>query len=250
MEGILVVSFGTSHEGAMKSICAVEEEIKKSFPNCTIRRAFTSSIIMKKLAKNGVFIDDVKTALDKMKKEGISKVLVQPTHLIEGLEYEKTLAAAREKRSEFEEIKVGLPLLSCEEDIAEIVDVIQSEIKREQKECLVLMGHGSEHSADGVYARVQKMFNSKGIADVFVCTVEGVSSEVDVLSLAKGYTKVVLAPLMLVAGDHALNDMAGEEDSLKTMFSNDGFAVRTIIRGLGEYDGIKKMYVDHVRDAK
>ncbi len=248
MKEILVVSFGTSYDKARHSIEAVEKKIKLSFPQYSIRRAFTSGMIIKKLASRGIIIDNVQEALAAMANRGVREVIVQPTHLIEGIEYEKLLAAVKEKSGEFERIKIGRPLLATSEDIAVMAGIINCEIPREKGECLVLMGHGTEHSANSVYADVQAEFD-KIASDVFVGTIEGYPGIEDLLKSIAGYNKVVIAPLMLVAGDHAINDMAGEDDSWKTILEEQGFSVRTILKGLGEYPQIQDMYAGHAREA-
>ncbi len=250
MKGILVVSFGTSYDKARACIDAVESSIENSFPNYVIRRAFTSGMIIKKLAERGIYVDTVSEALGKLASEGVKELIVQPTHLIAGIEYEKLLDAVSVSQELFHSVKIGAPLLANESDQKELVAIIEKEIKRQEGECLVLMGHGSEHEANGVYTKLQELFFKQGNLEVFVGTVEGTPNGEDVLkNVKKRYKKAVMAPLMLVAGDHALHDMAGEEDSWKTMFEEEGIEVRTILKGLGTYQGVLEMYVKHVKQV-
>ncbi len=248
VKGILVVSFGTSYDKARACIDAVENNIEKCFPNHEIRRAFTSGMIIKKLSARGICIDTVSEALDKLAFEGVKELLVQPTHLIAGIEYEKMLGVVNASQDLFNSIKIGAPLLASEADQEELVKILVKEIQLQEGECLVLMGHGTEHVANCVYTKLQELFIAHGHPEVFVGTVEGTPSGEDVLKSVKEkqYKKAVMAPLMLVAGDHALNDMAGEEDSWKTMFEEEGIEVRTILKGLGVYQGVLDMYTNHV----
>ncbi len=250
MKGILVVSFGTSYDKARASIEAVENKIETEFPNYVLRRAFTSGMIIKKLAGRGICVDTVEQALVKLASEGVKELIVQPTHLIAGIEYEKLQKAVQGLQHHFRSVKIGQPLLASESDRKELVDILAKEIEKQDDECLVLMGHGTEHEVNRVYLELQKDFEERGYKDVFVGTVEGTPSGEDVLKCASGaYKKAVMAPLMLVAGDHALNDMAGDEDSWQTMFEEEGIEVRTILKGLGAYQGVLDMYVNHVKQV-
>ncbi len=249
MQGILVVSFGTGYKGAQSSIEAVEKTIEEHFGNHKIRRAFTSGMIIKKLASRGIHVDTVSEALQHFLQEGIGDIVVQPTHLMAGIEYEKLVADVQKWQGEFESIKIGSPLLATDEDKAQLANILAHNIEKPSDACLVLMGHGSAHRENRVYGDMQAQFEKQGHHDVFVGTVEGVPNGEDVLKRAQGYQNVVMAPLMLVAGDHAMNDMAGEEDSWKSMFEANGMNVCTILKGLGEYQGVLDMYVEHVKQA-
>ena len=250
-DAILMVSFGTSFDHAREScIGAVERRVAQEFPAHLVRRAFTSGMIIHKLAQRGIEIDTVAQALEKLAEEEIQNVIIQPTHLIPGIEYEKLIGEIAEYRHRFASVKTGRPLLDSDEDIAKMAEIIAGGIVREPDECLILMGHGSDHRANRIYGKVDQAFRDQGYDNVFVGTVEAQPDAQAVLTQAGGYQKAVMAPLMLVAGDHAVNDMAGDEaDSWKSMFERAGIAVRTVMRGMGEYEAIQDMYVDHIRRA-
>ncbi len=251
-KAILVASFGTSYEETrIKNITAVENEIKDSFKDCAIYTAFTSEMIRKKLAKSGVLIDNVCTALEKMKSENIREVIILPTHLIFGIEYEKVCVAAKKYEHEFDTIKIAKPLLKDTEAVKNILSILVTSINVEEDEAIVLMGHGSEHHANMIYPAMNYIAQEAGFENIFTCTVEGYP-EIDstIKDLNKhGYKKVLLTALMLVAGDHANNDMASDEqDSLKSVLISNGFTVRCLVKGLGEYERIRKMYCENVRE--
>lgn len=249
MKGILVVSFGTSYkETREKTITAIENEVKQlGHPTYT---AFTSTMIKKKLAKNGEHINNVTEALEQMKNDGITEVAVLPTHLLYGYEYEKITASIMEHKNKFTEIKIAKPLLGTNDDMLEIVNILATEIKTQPNQAIVLMGHGSEHFANAVYPALDYMAKQQNFPHIYVTTVEGYPEIDEVIDLLKNteYTSILLTPLMLVAGDHALNDMASDEpDSLKTVLTNAGYTVETLVKGLGEYSDIRKIYVEHLK---
>ena len=250
-DAILVVSFGTSYDEAReRCIGGVEERIRQAFPGCTVARAFTSGVIIKKLASRGIQVDTVAQALERLADQGVRRVVVQPTHLIAGIEYEKLLGEVEAKKALFTSLQIGAPLMETEEDIGRIAEIVGSGIQRDEDECLVLMGHGTDHQVNQVYEQVNRAFQEKGYEGVFVGTVEAKPNGQAVLERARGYRRAVMAPLMLVAGDHAKNDMAGDgAESWKTMFERAGMAVRTVMKGMGEYRGIQELYVEHVSRA-
>ncbi|MDO4344273.1 MAG: sirohydrochlorin cobaltochelatase [Eubacteriales bacterium] len=253
---ILAVSFGTSYKDAReKNIDRIEEEIRRSFPERRVYRAWTSGMIRKKLReRDGIAIDDVGEALWRMKEDGIRRVTVQPTHVMNGIENEKMLKEILPFRDEFEEILVGAPLLATEKDSREAAEVLSREWKEIPKEeALVLMGHGTEHCANHVYAALDDMLKDMGSANIFVGTAEAHPSVDTLLRRVEAYRPVAvhLAPFMIVAGDHAKNDMSGDgEDSWASRFKSAGYPVVCHMKGLGEYPGIRKMFVRHAREAK
>lgn len=253
-KAILVASFGTSYpETLEKSIAAIEDEIGRAWPDRELRRAFTSSMIINALQeRDGIKIDTVEEALDRLAADGFRHVIVQPTHIINGEEYEKLAGMCKSREGLFAELQIGAPLLSSTDDFLRVIRVLGKEFDRlEQDAALVLMGHGSGHFANSAYAAMDYMFKEQGFPHIFVGTVEAYPDVSTVLKqLAKtGCRKVLLAPLMVVAGDHATNDMAGdEEDSWKTVFSQAGYQVSTILKGLGEYPDIRSIYVEHSKD--
>ena len=206
-KAILVVSFGTSHSDTReKTIEKIIADIKAEYTDYRVYSAFTSYIIVKRLREEGIHIDTVEEAFDRLISDGIKNVTVQPTHIIKGIEYEKLCAAAKRYTEYFNEIKIGEPLLSGKEDIVKTAEFIES-IKTDG-ETLVLMGHGTEHSANSVYGILQSYI---GDDNIFIGTVEAKPTAYDVAKRLDPHKAVTLTPFMIVAGDHAVNDMAGDE---------------------------------------
>lgn len=252
-KAILVVSFGTSYQDALKNnILAVETAIGDAFPGWEVRRAFTSSIIMKKLLRrDGMEIDTVSRAMEKLEKEGYTHIAVQPTHVMHGEEYEKLLSQLEPFRQKLN-VWVGEPLLDRQEDYAQASDALLSWLPpRAADEALVLMGHGSAHFANAAYGQLEQ--NLQDLQEnVFVGTVEGYPTLERIerqLAARPSIKKIVLAPFMLVAGDHAQNDMAGDEDSWKARLEAKGYSVRCILKGLGECPAIQQIFVQHCAEA-
>lgn len=251
-KAILVVSFGTSYENTRKkTIGAVENKISKAFSEFNVFRAFTSGIIIKKLKKNSIHIDTVSEALAKLALMGYTEVYCQPTHIMPGEEYDNMCRDVASFKDAFSVLKIGRPLLSQTEDYSDFIDAVHSDLKTDNKTAVVYMGHGTTHWANCAYPALQFWFGKRNFANVFVGTVEGYPTIDDVVEQLKkeNYHKVVLMPLMLVAGDHAHNDMAGdEEDSWNKILSNEGYAVQIRLKGLGEYPHIQDMYVKHLSE--
>lgn len=252
-QAILLAHFGTSHrETREKTIFAVEREAKAAFPDWEVRSAFTSGMILRTLKKQGIFYDSVPEALTRLREEGFERVLIQPTHLICGMEYDKLRFQAEAFRTDFAEFAIGMPLLSSTGDLKEVCRFYDREFPREEGAALVLMGHGTEHFVNAVYPAIGYMFGQMGYERIFVGAVEGYP-DIDIVrgELKKaGVSRVTVMPLMLVAGDHAKNDMAGDEpDSWKNLLESDGLTVNCVIRGLGEYPQIRQIYLDHIRQA-
>lgn len=249
-KAILVVSFGTSYqETREKTIGAIERDIAGTFPDWEVRRAFTSGMILKKLRdRDKLTIDNVAEALERLASDGFETVVCQPTHILNGEEYDDIVAAVELFRARFRAVRIGAPLLSTTEDYIQLVRIISELFSPEARTAVCLMGHGSTHFADSAYAALDYHFKEQGRSDIFVGTVEGYP-DLDTLLRhvqAFGASRAVLTPLMVVAGDHAINDMASdEEDSWKTAFTDAGLEVRCVLRGLGEYAGIRGMYTGH-----
>lgn len=253
---LLAVSFGTSYNDSRRiSIGAVEEALEKAIPDYSLRRAFTSQIIIDRVkSRDGVAIDNVGEALERAVKNGVKRLVIQPTHLMNGLEYTDLVNEAAEYTDAFEAIAVGAPLLTSDEDFKAVIRAItESTAEYDNADTAVcFMGHGTEAESNQVYAKMQDMLAEEGFENYFVGTVE---AEPDVQAVLKAvqageYKKVVLAPLMIVAGDHAVNDMAGDdEDSWKSVFEGAGYEVTCLIRGLGELEGIRQIFVAHARAA-
>lgn len=252
--GILAVSFGTSYEYSCRlTIGALEEDFAESFPGLPVKRAFTSSVIMRIWEERGVHIPDVRTALLELVAEGIEEVLIQPTHLLAGEEYEKLCTQAEGLRGSFHRMDIGAPLLHAEEDLHRVADFYANHFPRNEGEALVLMGHGSRHENNVVYTRLQELWEQMECRDVFLGTVEARPDLEDVAKqLARsGLKRAVLTPLMLVAGDHAHTDMAGAQtDSWKSVLEGKGIEVRCVVKGMGEYPEIRSIYVRHLKQLE
>lgn len=247
----LIVSFGTSSPDVIeKNIVPIENEIEHEFPEYKIYRAFTSRIILKKLEKNFP-VDCVPSAMERMKKDGIREVIIQPTYIIPGVEFNYMLSLAAPYVDSFDSITTGLPLLYHSSDFRAVVDIISKDYYREDRG-LILMGHGSDHFANAAYPALDYAFKKSGFKNVFIGTVEGEPDICDVIKLI-GQTslkKVDLLPLLIVAGEHASNDMAGDApDSWKNILSKNGYEVNCILKGLGENLEIRRMFIRHMEES-
>ena len=253
---ILAVSFGSSYnETREATIDASEAALQAAYPEYEVRRAFTSQIVIDILEeREQMEIDNVTEAMDRLVADGVKDVIVQPTHVIPGFEYDDVMKEISGYADKFDSMKVGDPLLTSDKDYDTMVEVLKEETAAYNAEgtAIVFMGHGTHHEANESYTRIEKRLHAAGLTNYFVGTVEGAPLVDEVLAKvdAGDYDKVVLLPLMIVAGDHANNDMAGdEEDSWKTVFTNAGYEVECVLTGLGQYEGIQKMIVDHAAAA-
>ncbi len=254
---ILTVSFGTSYNDSRDAtIGAIETAIQDANPDKEVRRAFTSQIIIDKLKdRDGLEIDNVDEAFERLEADGVKELIVQPTHVMSGFEYDDLMEVVKAQADKFDSVKVGSPLLTTDDDYANVITAITAATSEyiDGETAVVFMGHGTEHSSNATYAKLQEKLNNAGFSDYCIGTVEAEPSIEDVVAFAKngGYKRVVLEPLMVVAGDHANNDMAGdEEDSWKTILTNEGFEVVPLLRGLGEIAAVRDVYVDHVKNAQ
>lgn len=275
---ILVVSFGTSfNDSRVADIKGIEDALQEANPDWSVRRAFTAQIIINHVqARDGECIDNMDQALERAVKNGVKNLVIQPTHLMHGAEYDELIEAVEAYQDKFETVKVAEPLLgqvgadatAINADKAKVAEAITSEAvkaagydsldaAKEDGTAFVFMGHGTSHTAKVSYSQMQTQMGELGYGNVFIGTVEGEPEEtsceavIDAVSQA-GYKKVILRPLMVVAGDHANNDMAGDdEDSWISMFKASGKfdSVDTQIAGLGEIDAVQKIYVAHTADA-
>ena len=254
-KALLVISFGTSYAGTRKkTIEAAEADLSQAFAGYDLKRAFTSHGVINKLRKrDNLEVDTVSQAVEKLLAEGYSEVIAQPLHVINGTEYHLVLRELKPRAGQFEKFAVGVPLLSHHRDYLAVVEALRAEFPPFQpEEAVVLMGHGSEHPADSAYAALDYVFKDEGLSQVYVGTVEGYPTLDTVIKHleADKVKSVLLMPFMLVAGDHAINDMAGDEpDSWKSILTSKGFAVQTRLVGLGELEKIRQIYVDHARAA-
>ena len=275
---LLVVSFGTSFNASRAAdIGGVEKALQAANPDWSVRRAFTAQIIINHIqARDDEHIDNMDQALDRAVANGVKNLVVQPTHLMHGAEYDELMQAVEAYKDQFASVKVAEPLLGEVGDDATVVnadkkavaeDLTAEAVKtagydsldaaKEDGVAFVFMGHGTSHTAKVSYSQMQTQMNDLGYANVFIGTVEGEPEETACEEVIKavaeaGYTKVVLRPLMVVAGDHANNDMAGEdEDSWLSQFNASGKfdSVDTQIAGLGGIKAIQDLYVAHTAAA-
>lgn len=255
---ILVVSFGTSYNDSRDAtIGAIEEAITKAFPDYEVRRAFTSQIIIDKLKeRDGLEIDNVEEALDKAVADGIKTLVVQPTHLMDGYEYTDLKNALKDYEDKFEKVVLGAPLLTDDKDFTAVAKAIAEKTSSYDngETAICFMGHGTEADSNSVYAKMQETLKKEGYGNYYIGTVEAEPTLDDMLTNMEAsgvtYKKVVLEPLMVVAGDHANNDMAGdEEDSWKSVIESKGYEVECILEGLGQITAIQELYVEHTQAA-
>ena len=253
---LLVVSFGTSYNDNRRlTIGAIEAAMEKAFPEYSVRRGFTSQIIIDHVKdRDGEVIDNVGEALDRAVANGVKNLVIQPTHLMNGLEYSDLVNEVAQYSDAFEAVSIGEPLLTSDEDFQTVADAIVEATASydDGKTAICFMGHGTEADSNAVYAKMQQLLTDGGHENYFVGTVEATPSLEDVLALvqAGSYERVVLQPLMIVAGDHANNDMAGnEEGSWKTTFEAAGYQVECLVNGLGELEEIQNLLVAHAQAA-
>lgn len=259
---ILVVSFGTSMPEARKAIDNLVNSAKKNFPDYEVRLAFTSNIIRRKVARESKeMIQNPVQALAALNDEGFKKVYVMPTHIIPGEEYDEVLNvvdafASLKGKYGFDVLEVGTPFLNGTEDCERMADILIERFKSQLEDKstgIVLMGHGTpEHFANALYSQLQLAFYGKAYGRVFIGTVEAAPQIDDVILRLKHHpeiTKLVLSPLMIVAGDHANNDLAGEDDSdswLNVLKDNGYENITTYLVGLGEDENIAKDFVKKI----
>ena len=253
---LLVVSFGTSYNDSRReTVGAIEKAMQTAFPDFSVRRGFTSQIIIDHVNKrDGEKIDNVTEALDRAVDNKVKTLVVQPTHLMNGLEYNDLKDELAGYSDSFEKIVLGDPLLTSDDDFQKVMNAIVDATKEydDGETAICFMGHGTEAESNQVYTKMQETLKAAGHDNYFVGTVEATPSLDDVIAAVKagGYKKVVLRPLMIVAGDHANNDMAGDEDgSWKTEFEKAGFEVTTVVEGLGSVQAIQDLFVAHAQAA-
>ena len=253
---LLVLSFGTSFNDSRRmTIGEIENTLEASFPDYSVRRGFTANIVIDHVnRRDGILIDDVDAALNRAIDNGVKTLVVQPTHLMNGFEYNDLIEQVGAYADAFDKVAFGAPLLTSDDDFKRVEKALTEWTAEydDGKTAICFMGHGTEAESNGVYQRMQDLLREDGYENYFVGTVEASPSVEDVLAQVKagGYERVVLEPLMVVAGDHANNDMAGDdEDSWKTVFESEGYEVVCLIRGLGENEDIRKIYADHAQAA-
>ena len=253
---LLVVSFGTSFNDSRRlTIGAVEGALEEAFPDWSVRRAFTAQIIIDHVeSRDGMHIDNVAEALDRAVDNGVENLVVQPTHLMAGLEYEE-LEEQLAEYADVMNIYLGVNLLNTDEDFETVISAITEATADydDGKTAIVFMGHGTEAESNAVYAKMQDMITADGFENYYIGTVEADPSLDDVIAAIadKGYERVILRPLMVVAGDHANNDMAAEDDpeSWYSAFTAEGYEVECVLEGLGQLPAIQDLYVAHCADT-
>ena len=251
-KAILAVSFGTTHDQAEKeAIAALERDWEQAFPEYTVRRAFTSATVRRKLAERGLHIPGVAQALEAFSADGYTHVWVQPTHLIPGEEYDRLKAETLRWKEHFSFLKIGEPLLMQEEDYDTVVSAMCGRFRPAADEACIFMGHGTWHEANRAYEKIGKRLQKDGSGRYFMATVEGVPALEEILETLAHETRIRrirLIPFMLVAGEHALHDMAGgEADSWKHICEARGYAVTCVLHGMGSYPEIRRQYVRKCR---
>ena len=275
---ILVVSFGTSfNDSRATDIGGIEKAVAAAYPDWSVRRAFTAQIIINHVqARDGEKIDNMDQALERAVNNGVKNLIVQPTHLMHGAEYDELVEAVENYKDKFETVKISEPLLGEVGEDASVVNSDKEAVAKaisdtavkeagfdsmaaaaEEKTAFVFMGHGTSHTAKITYSQMQSQINDLGFENVFIGTVEGEPEDTSCQAVIEkvkeaGYTKVILRPLMIVAGDHANNDMAGDDDdSWKSMFNASGAfeSVETQIEGLGRIADVEQLYVAHIADV-
>ena len=273
---LLVVSFGTSfNDSRVADIKGIEDALQAAYPDWSVRRAFTAQIIINHIqARDGEKIDNMTQALDRAVANGVKNLVVQPTHLMHGAEYDEMFEAIEAYKDQFESVSIAEPMLGEVGSDATVINADKEavakaitaaavseagfeslEAAKDAGTAFVFMGHGTAHVAKVTYSQMQTQMQNLGYENVFIGTVEGEPEETSAEAVieavkAAGYTNVVLRPLMVVAGDHANNDMAGsDDDSWKTVFEAAGFTVDCQIHGLGEIADVQALYVAHTKAA-
>lgn len=275
---LLVVSFGTSYNDSREEdIKGIEDALQAAYPDWSVRRAFTAQIIINHVqARDDEMIDNMQQAMDRAVANGVKNLIIQPTHLMHGAEYDEMMDAVEDYRDKFETVAVAEPMLGPVGDDATVINEDKQAVAKaiadaalaeagyetmdaaaEDGTAFVFLGHGTAHTAKVTYSQMQTQMNELGYANVFIGTVEGEPEETScdaVIEALKesGYKKVVLRPMMVVAGDHANNDMAGaDEDSWKSMIEATGAfdSVDAQIAGLGRIEAVQQLYVAHTQDA-
>ena len=243
-KAVLVTSFGTSHKDTReKCLDLIENEVKAKYGSEKVERAYTSGVIRRIVEKKeGIHIFDQNEGLEALKNKGYDEIVTMSLHILDGIEYAKL----NDKYG-----KISKPLLVNDEDFEKVVNDEEFN-STEGNDAIVFMGHGSESAADSTYQRLQEEYVKAGKDNIFIATVEGQVTIEDVIQKLKGrgFSKILLKPFMIVAGDHAKNDMASdEEDSWKTILQNEGYEVTPLLKGMGEYEFIRKMFMDKLEEV-
>ena len=242
-KAILITSFGTSHKDTRKKcLDSIQREVEEKYGNENVERAYTSGIIRRIIEKNeGVHIFDQEEGLKVLKDKGFEEIITMSLHILDGIEYSKL-------DDKFG--KISKPILADDEDFKKIVENKEFN-DLEDDDAIVFMGHGTESAADCTYQKLQNEYLKAGKNNIFIATVEGKVTIEDIIEKMKekDFKRILLKPLMIVAGDHAKNDMSSDdEDSWKTILKNEGYEVTAVLKGMGEYKFIREMFMDKLKD--
>lgn len=248
-KGILVVSFGTSYEETRKqSIGQIEEDIRISFPKHKVYQAYTSPRIRQNLMKKGEVVCSVEEALERIKENGIKELVIQPTFIINGKEYDAMCHQVKKYQDAFSVLAIGKPLLDTTMDYFKVARAfVKSLGKIDEDEAIVCMGHGTEHFMSISYAALDYVFKEREHKGIYMATIEAYPGIENVITLlkAKPYKKVRIVPFMIVAGHHATKDMRGE-NGWEEKLRKEGYEVSTVMRGLGEIPEMRGLFVEHI----
>lgn len=250
-KAILLVSFGTSHADARKkSLESIYEELAAVDTQLPVLQAYTSSMIIKKLAGQGITVHTVEEAVQEAVDGGIRCLYVIPTHMIPGFEYRKLAAVLEKYRAMFAQLEIAAPVLAEQEDCEKMVLILQQIFDFQPQNAYILMGHGTEAEANVRYEQMNTALKEAGFPNVKIASVEAKPDLEDAmlaLQEREGVEKVIVHPFMVVAGDHAKNDMAGAEDSYVTRLQAAGYSTEAVVKGLGEYAPFRRIYVDRLQ---
>ena len=253
---LLVISVGTSAPEIRRlTIGAIEAAIENAFPEYTVRRGFTNQTIICRIKhREGISIDNAGEALARAAANGVKNLVIQPTHMMDGVEYRKVVTEAAKYQNSFSSLSIGAPLLTSDEDFRSVADALVSSTAayNDVETAICFMGHGTEAVSNEVYARMQKLLWDSGWAHYFIGTMEAAPTGEDVLAMVKSrnYSRVLLRPMMIVAGGHVNHHMAGEEaGSWKQIFQSAGYEVVCQVHGLGELEAIQNLLINHARAA-
>lgn len=248
-KAILVASFGSTYEQAIKnSIEQLENSIRNTFTEYDVFRVFTSERIVTSLYKRGIHTYTLEAALKELITAGFDDVIVQPSLIIEGIEYDKIRTVADRYKAYFSCLKIGTPLLYSQSDVERICSLFANKF-RDKSDAIILMGHGTEHKANHIYNDFAEICTRLGYKHIFIVTACGALDASSVVPKLKEINckDIILAPLLFVAGAHASNDMVSDKpDSIKSVLEAAGFSVKAVMKGLGEYEEVRQMYSEHL----
>ena len=257
-KGILIVSFGTTYQKTRENnIDKIAETVRMAYPDCEIRQAYSSNQVRSILRKRDrIIIPNIKEALEQMKESGTLHVRILPTHIINGIENNKMKQIAEEYRHCFKTMRIAGALLEKDEDYDIIAKALWDSLKEiVNNRIVIFMGHGSKHSADSSYEKLEQALREYSGCELYIATVEGsitiedVINKMNISNKNREKNQVVLIPFMLVAGDHAVNDMAGEKDSFYSKVKDEGYETVCILKGIGEYEKIRDVYIQHLQET-